>query len=158
MTETHWNAQSRFSFGRTRITWAVNISDGTLLAPTSARLQVGEAQSRNYVRQTLVPEVQVLPSSHRIAFKGNFFILAIYVRSRSNELHAYAGVDPATVQLKPGFTRNTEGWPLSHNRLEIIIRNRDDLEQAKPYIEQVVKNDLRGEPFDWASMERAGRL
>lgn len=112
-------------------------------------------QLHDYVL-TLVPDVQVLPSSHRIAFKGNFFILAVYVRSRSNELHAYASVDPATVQLKPGFTRDTEGWPLSHNRLEIIIRDSNTLDQAKSYIAQAVKNDLRGEPFDWAKMQRAG--
>lgn len=106
---------------------------------------------------TLLSDVQILPGSQRIAYKGNFFIVVVYVRSRSNELRVLVAVDPASVPLKPGFTRDTGGWPLSHNRLEITIRNREALEQAKPYIKQAVENDSRGEPFDWSNMTRTGR-
>lgn len=98
----------------------------------------------------LSPEVQVLPGKQRIAFKGNFFILAVYVRSRSDMLQVYASVDPAKVKLEPGFTRDTQGYPLNHNRLEITIRNRSDLERARPLIRQAWEHDVSGEKFSWA--------
>ena len=98
---------------------------------------------------SLGPEIQVLPGRQRVAFKGNFFIVAVYVRSRDNCLLACASVHPANVKLERGFTRDTQGYPLNHNRLEITIRNRKDLERAKPLLRQAYEHDLRDEPFRW---------
>ena len=114
----------------------------------SATLRSLFMQLHDYVI-SMGPEVQVLPGKNRIAFKGNFFIVAVYVRSRSDELHAYVSVDPANVKLERGFTRDTQGYPLNHNRLEITIRSRSDLERAKPLLRKAYEHDVSGERFRW---------
>ena len=101
--------------------------------------------------ELLVPDAMVIAGKERIAFMGNFFIVAVYVRSRSNMLQVYASVDPANVKLEPGFTRDTQGDPLNHNRLEITIRNQSDLERAKSLIRQAWEHDLSGEKFSWVN-------
>ena len=98
---------------------------------------------------TLSKDVRIVRYESYVASKGNFNILAVFLRPRDGMLHAYASVDPASVELQSGFTRNSEGWPLSHNRLEITIRSREDLERAKPLLHLAYERDLTNEPFRW---------
>jgi len=97
----------------------------------------------------LGPDVQVEPRSQLVTFKGNFNIVAVNLRSRENCLLAYVSVDPAKMKLERGFTRDTQGYPLNHNRVEITIRNRKDLERARPLLRQAYEHDARGERFRW---------
>lgn len=94
--------------------------------------------------------VQAVPYNHGyLAFKGFRNIAVAWIRPHYGDVRICAAVDPATVPLKPGFTQATSGWPLSHNRLEIIVINRDTLEQAKPLLRQAYEHDLLDEPFRW---------
>ncbi|MDE0609510.1 MAG: hypothetical protein OXH77_06315 [Anaerolineaceae bacterium] len=96
------------------------------------------------------PEVSFDPREKKRAnFRNNFIIVAVYLKPRSNCVQALAAVKPDSVPMEHGFTHDTGGWPLSHNRLAITINNREKLERAKPLLQQAYERDLTGESFRW---------
>ena len=78
-------------------------------------------------------DVQMKELEHYIAFRRlkNFAC----VKLRSKDLQVWARLDPATVQLEDGFTRDVSN--LSHlgaGDLEIRVQRLADLERARPLV------------------------
>lgn len=72
-----------------------------------------------------------------IAFKRIKNFVSVEVRASANLLIVYLKVDPDTVELKEGFSRDVRNighWGTGD--LEITIRNRNDLEKTLPLLEK----------------------
>ncbi len=82
-------------------------------------------------------DVKVVAVENYISFKRKRNIADVKLRSRNKELTVYALLDPDSVQLQEGFTRDVRNiGHHSPNNLEITIRNQEDLEKAKPLLQQ----------------------
>lgn len=82
-------------------------------------------------------DVKVVAVENYISFKRKRNIADVKLKSRNKELTVYALLDPDSVQLQEGFTRDVrEIGHHSPNHLEITIRNLDDLERAKPLLQR----------------------
>lgn len=82
-------------------------------------------------------DVKVVPVKKYISFKRARNFSDVKLRSKNKRLVIYAFLDPDSVQLQEGFTRDVR--KIGHhspNNLEITIRDRDDLERAKPLIQR----------------------
>jgi len=80
-------------------------------------------------------DVQMKTLKLYIAFKRLKNFVSVEVRASANLLVLYVKVDPDTVELKEGFTRDVRNighWGTGD--LEITLRNRDDLEKAMPLL------------------------
>lgn len=80
-------------------------------------------------------DVQMKTLKLYIAFKRLKNFVSVEVRASANLLVVYVKVDPDTVELKEGFTRDVRNighWGTGD--LEITLRNRDDLEKAMPLL------------------------
>lgn len=80
-------------------------------------------------------DVQIKVLKLYIAFKRLKNFVSVEVRASANVLVVYVKVDPNTVELKEGFTRDVRSighWGTGD--LEITLRNRDDLEKALPLL------------------------
>lgn len=101
-----------------------------------AKPEVGELfESLEGYVMSLGDDVQRKDLKNYIAFKRikNFTTVEVY----KNKLLLHASINPDRVQLVSGFTRDTRGvghWGTGD--LEIVIRNKVDLERAKPLIKQ----------------------
>lgn len=76
---------------------------------------------------------------HYIAYRRikNFASVQFY----SNKILIYVNVDPKTVSLENGFSRDVQN--IGHygtGKLELSTRNLEDLEEAKDYIEKSLAN------------------
>ncbi len=72
-----------------------------------------------------------------VAFKRIKNFVTVEVRASAGKLFVYVKVDPTTVVLKEGFTRDVR--EIGHwgtGDLEIILRNQDDLKNALPLLER----------------------
>ncbi len=72
-----------------------------------------------------------------IAFKRLKNIVTFEVKTQSNSLLMWLPLDPDSVKLEDGFSRDMRG--VGHHGtgdLELTIRNIDDLEKAKPLIQR----------------------
>lgn len=72
-----------------------------------------------------------------VAFKRLRNFACVNVLSSKEKLVVYLKVDPETVSLEPGFTRNVRGkgtWGTGD--LEVSLRTLEDLERAKPLLQQ----------------------
>lgn len=81
-------------------------------------------------------DVQMKTLKLYVAFKRLKNFVSVEVRAKSNTLVLYVKVDPETVSLEEGFTRDVR--EIGHwgtGDLEITLRNPDDLQRALPYIE-----------------------
>lgn len=68
-------------------------------------------------------------------------IASVLLLSRDQRMVAYANVDPSTVKLQRGYTRDRRGYSHpSWNDLEITIRSGADLERAKPLLLKAYEN------------------
>ncbi|WP_322924266.1 DUF5655 domain-containing protein [Paenibacillus campi] len=81
-------------------------------------------------------DVQVDVLKHYVAFKRikNFACLEIF--HHKDEIHMFLKVDPDTIQLETGFTRNVRH--IGHRGtgdLEVVIANDEQLEKAKSLIQ-----------------------
>ena len=86
---------------------------------------------------SLGKDVKVIPVKNYISFKRARNFSDVKLRSKNKRLVIYAFLDPDSVQLQEGFTRDVR--KIGHhspNNLEITIRNRDNLERAKPLIQR----------------------
>ena len=76
--------------------------------------------------------MQVKILKNYIAFRRMKNFACVEIHSQSNVIRAYVKVDPETIPLEPGFTRDVRN--IGHfgtGDLEITIDSEDDLERAK---------------------------
>jgi predicted transport protein len=82
---------------------------------------------------SLGADVQVKPVKYYFAFRRNKNFCC--VEPRSNSLSLNIGLDPTSIALDPGFTRDiTNIGHLGTGNLEITIRSLADLDKAKPIL------------------------
>ncbi|MEY9971847.1 putative transport protein [Lysinibacillus sp. RC46] len=82
-------------------------------------------------------DVQMKTLKYNIAFKRIKNFACVEVHPQSNSILVYFKVDPTTVTLEQGFTRNvTNIGHYGTGDLEIRINNDEDLEKAKHFIEK----------------------
>lgn len=82
-------------------------------------------------------DVQMKTLKYYIAFKRIKNFACVEVHPQSNSILVYLKVDPTTVALEQGFTRNvTNIGHYGTGDLEIRINNDEDLEKAKHFIEK----------------------
>ncbi|MBQ0137797.1 MAG: DUF91 domain-containing protein [Kurthia sp.] len=82
-------------------------------------------------------DIQMKTLKYYIAFKRIKNFACVEIHPQSNTILLYLKVDPTTVTLEQGFTRNVSN--IGHygtGDLEIRINNDEDLEKAKPFIEK----------------------
>lgn len=82
-------------------------------------------------------DVQINTLKYYFAFKRIKNFACVELRTGQDNLVAYVKVDPTSIALEKGFTRDVRN--VGHygtGDLEIIIRNDDDLEKAKPLLLQ----------------------
>lgn len=82
-------------------------------------------------------DVQELVLQFYLAFKRIKNFACVEVRSTTGRILIYLKVDPDSVRLEPGFTRDVRG--IGHygtGDLEVTLSSPDDLERAKPLIVQ----------------------
>jgi predicted transport protein len=102
------------------------------LAQSSIALQDVFGAIRDYL-VALGDDVQVKELSYYVAFKRikNFACLEIYPQAKV--IVAFLKVDPATVALEEGFTRDvTKIGHFGTGNLEVTIRSMDDFARAQP--------------------------
>ena len=82
-------------------------------------------------------DVSVKPTKSYISFKRNRNVVDVILQPRKRRLMAWVILNPDSVPLQEGFTRNVTGvGHYSPNNLETTISNHDDLERAKPLIQR----------------------
>jgi predicted transport protein len=63
--------------------------------------------------------------------------VTVEFRTQANKLLVYAKLNPATVHLEPGFTRDvTKIGHFGSGDLEITLASPGDLERAKPLLDR----------------------
>ena len=82
-------------------------------------------------------DVSVKTTKSYISFKRNRNVVDVILQPRKRRLMAWVILNPDSVPLQEGFTRNVTGvGHYSPNNLEITISNHDDLERSKPLIQR----------------------
>ena len=84
---------------------------------------------------TALGDVQVNPTKQYIAYRRIKNFACVEVHAKSKKLLVYVKVDPDTLALEPGFTRDVRN--IGHfgtGDLEITLRFPADLERAKPLL------------------------
>lgn len=82
-------------------------------------------------------DVQIKTLKYYFAFKRIKNFACVEIRATHESLVVFAKVDPDSVELEPGFTRDVRN--IGHygtGDLEITIRSDEDLEKAKPLLVQ----------------------
>ena len=80
-------------------------------------------------------DVQMQMLKYYVAFKRIMNFACVEFYNREKKLMVYVKVDPKTVIIEPGFTRDVSG--VGHQGtgdLEITLRSDEDLEKAKPLL------------------------
>lgn len=86
-------------------------------------------------------DVQVKTTDFYVAFRRLKNFACIEVRNQLGKVLAYVRIDPATLEMDPGFTRDMRG--INHfgtGDLEITIQSMADLEKAKPLFDTAYQN------------------
>lgn len=82
-------------------------------------------------------DVTVKVTDYYIAFRRIRNFVTAEFRVQLGKLLVYAKLDPATVTIEPGFTRNVKG--IGHfgtGDLELTLASQSDLEKAKALLER----------------------
>lgn len=82
-------------------------------------------------------DVQLKVVKNYFAFRRMKNFACVEVHTKTRNVLVYVKVDPDTIDLRPGFTRDVRN--IGHfgtGELEITIRTLDDLERAKPLLEK----------------------
>jgi predicted transport protein len=86
---------------------------------------------------SLGDDVQEKEAKYYVAFRRIRNFACVEVHSKSHELLVFVKVDPSSIELESGFTRDvSEVGHFGTGDLEIRIRDREALERAKPLIER----------------------
>jgi predicted transport protein len=86
---------------------------------------------------TLGDDVQEKEAKYYVAFRRIRNFACVEAHAKSEELLVFVKVDPGTVTLEAGFTRDVrEIGHFGTGDLEIRIRDHDALERAKPFLQQ----------------------
>ncbi len=80
-------------------------------------------------------DVQVIPKNSYISFMRERYVVAVKLQTRLGQLTVFSWLDPGTVELEEGFTRDISEFKGYPGKLEITIQNQDDLERAKPLLQ-----------------------
>jgi predicted transport protein len=82
-------------------------------------------------------DVAVKTTEYYIAFRRMKNYVTVEFRTQANKLLVYAKIDPDTVQLDAGFTRDVRKvGHFGSGDLEILIASVEDLERAKPLLDR----------------------
>jgi predicted transport protein len=80
-------------------------------------------------------DVQIKQLKYYVAFRRLKNFACVEVHPQNGEILAYVKVDPSTVLLEPGFTKDmTDIGHYGTGDLEIRIKSDSDLEKAKPLL------------------------
>lgn len=82
-------------------------------------------------------DVQIKTLKNYFAFKRIKNFACVEVHTRTRNLLVYVKVNPASITLEEGFTRDVSN--IGHfgtGELEVVISSMDDLEKAKPLLER----------------------
>ena len=93
------------------------------------------------VLETFGNDVRIEARKRHIGFLRTKIFASAVLMTGNRSLHAYVKLDPSTVQIEPGFTRDMRGighWGTGD--LQINIRSRADLEKAKPLLRDAYEN------------------
>jgi predicted transport protein len=85
--------------------------------------------------------VQVKTTDFYIAFRRLKNFACVELRNQIGKLLVYVRIDPDTVTIEPGFTRDVRG--IGHfgtGDLEITIQSMADLDKAKPLFDAAYQN------------------
>jgi predicted transport protein len=91
---------------------------------------------------SLGDDVQMNTLKFYFAFKRIKNFACVQISPRNQRLFIYVKADPASLELKDGFTRDVRN--IGHygvGDLEITISSADDLERAKPLLQQSYENN-----------------
>ncbi|MFE1962526.1 DUF5655 domain-containing protein [Streptomyces sp. NPDC059479] len=100
-------------------------------APASLRALYGELDER----LTASGEVEVDVKLHYVAYRRMMNVACVIFRPKNEEVLVYLKVDPDTVPLEEGFSRDMRGiGHLGTGDLEVRIGSAADLERAGPLI------------------------
>lgn len=80
-------------------------------------------------------DVQLKTLRSNFAFRRIKNFACVLIRKRDHLLLVYVNIDPTTVNIEPGFTRDMRG--IGHygsGDLEITVRNQSDVERAQPLL------------------------
>lgn len=80
-------------------------------------------------------DIQVKPLKLYVAFKHIKNFASVEIRAGVDRLHVYLKINPDTVSLEEGFSRDVR--EIGHwgtGDLEVVLRSMDDLEKAKPLL------------------------
>lgn len=86
-------------------------------------------------------DVQVKTTDFYIAFRRLKNFACVELRNQLSKVLAYVRIDPATLAMEPGFTRDMRD--INHfgtGDLEITIQSMADLEKAKPLFDAAYQN------------------
>ena len=86
-------------------------------------------------------DVQVKATDSYIAFRRLKNFACVELRNQLGKLLIYARIDPGTVAIEPGFTRDVRG--IGHfgtGDLEITLTTLADLDRAKPLFDTAYQN------------------
>lgn len=87
--------------------------------------------------EALGDDVQIKTLKNYFAFKRIKNFACVEVHNRTRKLLVYVKVNPDTIELEKGFTRDVrEIGHFGTGDLEIAVKNREDLARALPLVEQ----------------------
>lgn len=86
-------------------------------------------------------EVQVKMTDYYVAFRRIKNFACVEIRNQMKKLLVYVKVNPDTIALEPGFTRDVRGvGHFGTGDLEITVQTAADLEKAKPLFDAAYSN------------------
>ncbi|MGW3069317.1 DUF5655 domain-containing protein [Streptomyces sp. NPDC001130] len=109
---------------------------GTVEVPESLRALFDELDEM----LTASGEVEVAALKHYIAYRRLVNVASVLFRPGNGEILMYLKVDPSTVDLEKGFTRDVRGiGHLGTGDLEVRIASAANLVKARPLIQRAVE-------------------
>lgn len=82
-------------------------------------------------------DIQKKTLKYYVAFKRIKNFVSVVVNSSSQRITLYLKVDPASITLEPGFTKDVQSighWGTGD--LELVLHNQDDLKKALPLLQR----------------------
>jgi predicted transport protein len=103
--------------------------------PSSPSLLKDRYEALRSFLTALGDDVQVIPTKHYVAFKKLHNFACVTFDTRKKKLFAYVKVDPSSIKLRDGFTRDMRNiGHVGTGDLEITIASDADFDEAKPLL------------------------